>query len=243
MAKQTEASIREGLVKTAFPPDIRKQATTIETELPALAPDLTILTEDQYRYWADQRIAANDQIKELTERRLRITRPMDAAKKEVMDLFEPPISFRKSFLGVIDPKLLAFEEREKAEKNRINREALEAARIVQEGMIRKAEKKAAKLEAKGDLEGAASVLNQLPVAASPSLKPATAPKVSGMSTMTLWRAEITDPHLLLKKHPEYFLTEQVLGVITSMLDKVATASKGTTIIEGVRFYPEQHKRS
>ncbi|MFA5401365.1 MAG: hypothetical protein WC359_13030 [Dehalococcoidia bacterium] len=241
--ERNDETIKQALVDTVVPPSAR---TTIAKSppIPELLPDLTIDTPEDYKYWGAQRVVANDQIKELTAERLKITRPMDAAKKAVMAFFDPPISLRESFVAVIDPKLSAFKRKEQAEKDRVNREAAEAARLIQQKMLKRAEEKAAKLQAKGDTEGAAELLNRLPLTPEvPAFKPASTTKVAGLSTSTVWKAEITDPKLLLEKHPEYFLDQKVLDVITSMLSGIARSTRGTAVIPGVRLYPEDVNRS
>jgi hypothetical protein len=61
----------------------------------------------------------NTQIRDLNEQRLTITRPMDDAKKLVMQLFDKPVSVLARALGIFDSKIIAWEK----EQDRLRREA------------------------------------------------------------------------------------------------------------------------
>lgn len=237
-----ETTIEGQLVQIALTPEAKKLVEA-PTKLPEIHSGFKITDEPDYLRWGEIRKDTNAQIKTFDTERLVITRKLDAAKKGIMDFFDLAILPRRRFLSQLDPALIDYELRIRAEKEKIEREAAEAARRIQQKMLEKAEAKAQKLEEKGDTEGAAAVLNAIPVAPSLVTKPVSMPKVSGLSTVKVWKAKIIAPKLLLEKHPEYFLSEDVLEVITSMLSGIARSTKGTAVIAGVEFYQEAGKRS
>jgi len=122
----------------------------------------------------ETRAKLNTRIKDLGDRRMSITRKMDAAKQDIMDLFAAPINVLKQALDIFDAKVLAFdkdqenirkEAQKKAEaaaeteRQRLKSEADERQRVADADAQRLRDEAAAK-EAEGDVEGAAKLTNK-----------------------------------------------------------------------------------
>lgn len=113
----------------------------------AMARTFTITTSEDYGLCAEELKAANAKFKALEEKRLTITRPMDAAKKAVMDLFRGPLDTLEQAIGLYKRSMLdwdreqeriaaeqrrAAEEAAAAERRRLEAEAAERQRIADE---------------------------------------------------------------------------------------------------------------
>jgi hypothetical protein len=122
----------------------------------------------------ETRAKLNTRIKDLGDRRMSITRKMDAAKKDIMDLFAGPINVLTQALGIFDAKVLAYdteqenlrkeaqkkaEESAQRERDRLAAEATERQRVADAEAQRLRDEAAAK-EAAGDTEGAAKLVNK-----------------------------------------------------------------------------------
>lgn len=161
---------------------------------------------------------------DLEKKRLGITKPLDEAKKAVMDLFRPCKNRCENVILIMRGKINDFaveaererqrkqkEADDKAERERIKaQEKAEAARKAGD------EKKAEKYETK-----AAEVQNV--VIAQKHDQP------QGTHQVTRWRYEILDPCKL----PRSFLIPD-----HDALQGYATATQGKIPIEGVRIYAE-----
>ncbi|MFN8961466.1 MAG: hypothetical protein ACK5YV_07920, partial [Betaproteobacteria bacterium] len=129
---------------------------------------------------ADELKAIKGKIDALNEKRLGITKPLDAAKAAVMALFKPPIALLEQAEGILKQKMLGWqrEEQRKAEEERLARER--AAQAERERL--EAEAKALAAEGR---TGEAAVKEQVAqmVVAPPAAVPAP-PAVKGISTST-----------------------------------------------------------
>ena len=131
--------------------------------------------------------------KQVNEKRLAITRPLNEALKEVNALFKPA----KEWLGqaelLLKSKLLAYQ----AEQDRIARELQAEADALAKKEQEKLDRRAAKAEAKGKAEKAEALRRVAETTTAPVIESA-APKLSGIATRETWKAEVTDKALLFK---------------------------------------------
>lgn len=104
------------------------------------AAALVVDSKDSHGYAQGFRAGIDDKIKELTARRMTITRPIDAAKAAVMDLFRSPIALLERVRGDTDRKILRYEQdlRRKAAELQAKLDA--KAKQEREAMAAKAEK-------------------------------------------------------------------------------------------------------
>lgn len=176
-----------------------------------------------------------NRIKLLNEQRMKLTRPLDTAKKAIIDFFRKPVELLEKAESVRKRAIIDFQK----EQDRIRREA-EAK--LQEEARKKAEALAAKAE-KADEKGKSGKAEELRLQAEatklnvPLIAPA--PKIAGTTIRTIQSAEVTDKMELIKyivKNPNFAM---LLTPDTKMLKQLATSTKGTLQIPGVRFYSEQ----
>ena len=174
----------------------------------------------------------------LTEKRLEITRPMDAAKKKVMDFFKPPIEALNLAESGLKRKMTVFSQ----EQERIRR-AAERQRQAQEQADReKAEAEALELaqiaEGEGDKETAEAILEeaQQPITPAAPVVVAEKPKAAGISMRDNYKAEVTDLMALVKAVAAGDAPITMIKADDSALNKMAKATKGSVKMAGVRFY-------
>jgi len=171
-----------------------------------------------------------------------ITRPLDEAKKQVMDLFRPLLetlqkaeqSLKKVMLMYAEEQKRLAEEkqrkleeeaRKKAEIERRRKEELERKWREREKLLREqgkeieAERAAQKAEEKA-LEKELVQEEIVPIV-TPSLE-----KVKGIAYKEIWSAEITDVNQI----PREYMVPNLQA-----LNKIAQATKGAISIPGVRF--------
>lgn len=138
----------------------------------------------------------------LEEQRKTITKPMDDAKKAVMDLFRGPIDALTRAEGILKGKLLGYQQQKEREAAEARRKAEEAAAAERARL----EDEARRLEEQGRA-GEAVVQRAVAemVVAAPMTTAAAAPKVAGLATRTTVDFEVVDLLALVKhiaQHPE-----------------------------------------
>lgn len=198
-------------------------STTLET-----AKCFTIDSDAMLEIAGEELKAIKAKAKELEERRKAITVPMDNAKKKVMDLFREPLAMLEQAEGILKKAILAYQQEQRRlaeEASRIAEEAaaLERKRVQEEAMA------AAKA---GDAEGAAEMLMAAEMSVATPV--AAQQKVDGISTRTIWSAEVTDKVAYIQyalAHPELLDT---IVVDMKPLNKMAGALKEKLNIPGIK---------
>jgi hypothetical protein len=194
--------------------------------------ELSITNQSEYDTAAEILKEVKSRYKELDTQRKKITRPIDEAKKAIMDLFNHPLEL----LSNAESKLKRLMINYSTEKQR---EADEKRRQLQEIADKEAERQKKLLDAKieraktSGKEEKAEELEQK----KEEILPIDVPKVSaridtpvGVSFRDKWTAEVVDEMLVPR---EYLIVNQ------SALDKIAQATKGTVPIPGVKFKSEK----
>lgn len=113
-----------------------------------MAESFAITSAEDYSLAAEELRAANAKLKALEERRLTITRPMDAAKKAVMDLFAGPTAALEKAVGIYKRSMLAYT----AEQERIAAEAKRKAEEEAAAERRRLEEEARKVREAAEAE-------------------------------------------------------------------------------------------
>jgi hypothetical protein len=173
----------------------------------------------------------NGLTKDLDSERLNQTRPIDVAKKQIMDLYQPITIKCTNMVNALKQAILTFDR----EEQRKIREAQEKARLEVEEAARKERERLAKLAEKqidrGAVEKAEETIERIEqVQAFVPVVPQTVEKVKGESTRKVWKFEITDEKRIPR---EYLLVDE------TKIRKVVQALKGDTNIAGVMVYQEE----
>lgn len=161
-----------------------------------------------------------------------ITKPMDEAKRRVMELFKEPSERLRSAETTIKDAMLVFTQ---AEQRRQAEELAEWERLAKIERDR-LEKRAETAQEKGD-EAKAEVLEE--AATQVSAPPPPAPtKAEGVHTAVTWSAELVDKMELIKAAAADPNLAAYLDVNMKMLNSIARAMKEEMAIPGVKAVSE-----
>lgn len=103
--------------------DAKNEATKALT----YAQGVTIVCADDSIIAQEARASINTRIKVLTDARMALTRPIDVAKKVIMDFFGGPIGVLEQAKGLLDGKVLAFDNEQERIRKEAQKKAEEAA--------------------------------------------------------------------------------------------------------------------
>lgn len=167
---------------------------------------------------------------EIEKKRTSITKPLDIAKKAVMDLFRPSKEKCNSISAALRQKVSDYQrqqrEAEEKERARLEKEAQAKAKEEQQKLL----DKAAEHEANGNLKQAEKTLAKAQEVAPKQVL--VAPKVenpTGASFKKVWRYRIVNEQLI----PHEYLT-----VNEKAIQSIATAFEGKKEVPGVEFFAE-----
>lgn len=169
-------------------------ATLARSEQLLVAAQTYVIDGEDMLEAAGQDLAAvRAAAKELEDRRLLITRPIDQAKAQVMALFEPAKKRLQQADNLLTNAIRNYRAKVEQERRLAEARAEEAARKERE----KLERQAAQLEQKGKAEKAAALRDVAATVPTAVVLP-EAGKMSALTTRGTWKAEITDKVELIK---------------------------------------------
>lgn len=200
-----------------------------------LVNDFAIVDDATFEIGADELKAIKSRASALDEQRKAITKPMDDAKKAVMDLFRAPIDALTKAEGILKGKMLGYRQEVERKANEARLEAERVAKAERERL----EREAAELAAQGRT-GEAAVKEQVAqmVVAAPIAVP-QAPVVAGISTRETVDFEVTDLHALIKHVAE---RPELVNLLAADKVKLGAYVRGLGMnanLPGVRVFPKQ----
>lgn len=204
--------------------DVRE--VTAETQaIAALAGSFHVTTVEQYVAAGTEltRIAAAQ--KRIETVRMAITRPMDAAKKAVLDFFRDPEAKLETAKNTIKRAMIAYDDVQRRAREEDQRRADEAARRERERLAAQALRAAES----GKVEKAVQLEQRAQAVVAPIIQ-REPPRVTGVNYREMWKLEVTDPALVPR---EYLVVDE------SKIRKVVGALKGDAQIAGVRVWSEK----
>lgn len=192
-----------------------------------------VTSVDDCQHAADILGKYKTRLNDLEERRKLITKPLDDAKKSVMDLFRPAADAIKTLEGILKPKIVAFQRKQEEEQRRLQAEAEAKARKERERL----EKRAEQAREKGQEEKAAALEQQAvtTVAAAPAV---VEQKVSGISSRKTWKAKVTDVRALCKAIADGDIPASVIDFKQSELDRFAATWQNSKDFPGIQIYQD-----
>jgi len=205
-------------------PEVREVAEEAHM-LATVAARYSVGTAEEYTVAGDELKRIKAAQRKLDELRKKITRPMDAAKKAVLDLFRDPEDKLRQAEAGMKRAMIAYSDEQEQIRREEQRRAEDAARKERE----KLEAQAARAANAGK-DARAEVLEQRAAAVVAPIIQREALKVSGVNTREVWQFAVTDDSLI----PREFL-----AVDTVKIGKVVRALKGDTAIPGVRVWAEK----
>lgn len=216
-----ENSVVEAVATT---PDAQ-ELVAVSKSLEIDAGQLKITTPEAFTFAGSKLAEVKARAKTLDELRREATRPLDQAKKKIMDWFREPQDRLMRAEAAIKRAMSDYS----AEQDRIRR--AEQARLEERARRERErlEKRAAAAAAAGKEEKAAELEQQAAVVVAPIVQTA-APKVEGVSFREVWKFEVTNPALVPLDYQ--MPDEQKIG-------SVVRATKGSVQIPGVRVWSEK----
>lgn len=218
-------------------PDDKKLVSEAQGAL-TLAEAFTIDSPEVYAYAADELKGIKSRIKALDDERKKITKPLDDAKKAVMDLFRKPIELLTQTENTYKRAMLAYDNEQRriaAEQQAeiAKKAAAERARIEAEA------KKAEQAEQAGQPEAAAALHTAAAIVTAPTVAPPVT-KTAGISTRSVWKAEVTDKRALLEfVLANYDTFEHVVQPDMKAISELARAMKANLNVPGLKAVEEQ----
>ncbi len=203
------------------------------TALVLSAEELRIATDDELQASSALLTSIKGRQKALSEIRLSITKPMDAAKKRVMEVFQPAVERLGQAEATLKKAVLTYTQ-ERARKLRDEQAQLEVAAEREREHLRKE----AELQRKAGHEVRAEASEQL---AENLAAPATEAPVStaGVHVRTTWRAEVVDMAALAKACADGSASLELIEPNMLALNVRAREQKERLAIPGVRAVSEQ----
>lgn len=219
-------------IKTKVADEYSRGALDITTEVNKLLID----TQEQYERGAYLRKSMKEMIATVDAARKKITQPLDAAKKAVMDLFRPVETCLDNGIHHVDSILVDYttrKERECFEQEEKLRKQAEAEEVRKKKAF---EERAQKAEEAGNM-GKAEDLRQKAEEVSiqaPTLAPAIQ-KIQGLSYREDWSAEVVDLKALVNAVAEGRAPLNFIEANTKVLNQQARATKDSLVVPGVKF--------
>lgn len=198
----------------------------------ALVEAFEIVDDDSFALGGEELQAIKRRAAALEDQRKAITKPMDDAKKAVMDLFRGPTDLLAKAEGILKGKLLAYQQeqqRKAAEQRRI----VEAAAAAERDKLRKEAEALAAQGRAGEALVKEQIADMVVATAPATVEP---PKVAGLATRTSIEFEVTDLLQLVQhvaKNPE------LLGLIAADSVKLRAYVRGLGTacnLPGVRVF-------
>jgi colicin import membrane protein len=177
--------------------------------------------------------------KRLEDARTTITKPLLEAQRAVNALFKTPQETLSEAERIVKQGILTYQAAEERKRREAEAVAAEAARKERE----KLEAQAARAAAAGKTEKAEALNATAAAIPERVVLPSSAPKISGMATKTVWRAELTDKQALVKyvaEHPEWL---SLVDINTAALNSMARTQKGAMALPGVKAIEEKQLAS
>lgn len=200
---------------------------------------IAIVTSDECEAAGEDLKSIKAKQKLLEESRLTITKPLLDAQRAVNALFKGPADMLAEAERIVKNGILVYQATEERKRREAEAAAAEAARKERE----KLDAQAAKHEAAGRTEKAAAL--QATAAAIPEHVSiaSSAPKITGLSTKSVWKAEITDKAALvayIAAHPEWL---HLVDVNMTAINGLARSQKSALLIPGVKAVEEKQLAS
>ncbi len=198
------------------------------------AKAIAIIDDDSYEGAAGMLSRIKARYNELDVMRKAITKPLDEAKRNVMDMFRTPLVRLKSAEGTTKQSMLAYQREQEAKRRAEEARLQEIARKERE----KLERQAARAEKAGREERAAD-LRQVADSVPEPVVAHAAPKVAGMSTRKTYKAAVTDKMALIKAVAEGKAPDVLLEPNMTALNGQARALKEALNYPGVQLIVDE----
>lgn len=229
MTTQTQEKSLNEIVNVSVDDSTLTQITE-GSRLATTVKGLTITNNQEYLNSGEFLKQIKSVSKILDDARKDITKPLDEAKKRVMDFFRDPLDQLSAAEGILKRAILGYQQEQEKIRREEEQKAISRAKAEEERKRRALEERAVKAEESGNTAKAELLRERADDVYVPTI--VTAPvieKVKGISTKKVWKFRIKDESQIPR---EYLLINE------PMLNKIAQATHGKIPVPGVEFYQE-----
>lgn len=233
----------------AVPPEIRPLLVSVD-HLQLQAEDFVVDSEPSFQLADSIQAGLKAQAKEINDKRLEFTRPIDTLKKKWMEFFNPAVEDRTKAAAIYQAKMSDFRRRQREQAEAARRQAENLARQEREKLeaeARAKEQKAARLKTVAAQEKAmreADELRQTAAMMPESFAVSAAePQTVASNVAQIWRGEVETRTLFLQwlmEHPEWLTcVEFKAGEVNRLARQVQQVVK----VPGLRVTQEDSFRT
>jgi hypothetical protein len=172
--------------------------------------------------------------KALADARLSITRPMDAAKKRVMELFQPAVDRLAKAETTIKGAVLTYTREQERLRREAQAELDAAAERTRTQLIEQAETH----DETGRHSRAETLRERADTVQAPTVAPAEVPR-GAVHVRVTWKAEVTDLQALARAYAEGQRSVELILPNMPVLNELARTLKGDLTIPGVEAVAEE----
>jgi chemotaxis protein histidine kinase CheA len=200
-----------------------------------VAETFKILDNTQYEKAGEFLKNLKQILKDFDTERKKATKPMDEAKKKVMDWFKPITEGLKKAIAITENKMTKHYELIQKKKEEEKKTVVEQASTDTDAEKKKIEAEIEKAEADGNIEKVMELLDKKEkVYIPPQEKVAETPKISGLAPKTTWVGICKDFH----KMPDEVNGIELKKLSQGGLNELAKSCKGQMDVPGVEFKEE-----
>ncbi len=203
------------------------------------AERLEIASAEDYESAAGLLRSLKTRIKEVGGEEKKITGPLTGVIKHVRELFRRPLEMLEAARVLADRKMGEYRAEAKRQQDAAQRK-LDAEAAEEQARLRKlADRKATRLEAKGQLAEAAELRASPPTVVVEEAPSADIPKIAGTWTRTVWKCRVVDLDLLVMARAAGKVPKEAVIANEPFLNAMAGEQRGTMRWPGVEVYSEE----
>jgi len=214
-----------------------KEVEALASTLLATSQQMHIATVTDYEHAGDLLKQIKGRAKAIEEQRVELTKPINQALRKINDLFGRPLDLLKKAEAALKSSMLAYQQAQERKRREEELRLQELARKEEARLRKLAEAKAVKAEAKGETDKAEEIRESVQSIPVPTVQVET-PKVAGISTRTIYRAEVFDLMALLNAVVAGVVPTEAILPNDKYLSQTARALKDAMKWPGVRVLSE-----
>ena len=208
------------------------------SRLAAKALAVVVTSEAEYEYAAACLQEAKARAASIEAERVDFVKPLNDTVKKINNHARRPAEMLKEAITWVDAKMRDYRLQEQARAAAEQRRLDEEAAKEQAKLQTRADAKADKAEARGDLDKAQAIRDAVPEVVAVQVA-AKIPEVEGMHTRTVWKFEVMDLPVLMKGVLAGKVPAEAVLANEAFIGKEARDKKEELKWPGVRVYSEE----
>jgi hypothetical protein len=211
-----------------------KQDDEISVAILSTADSLEIKTSEEMYATGEMLRTIKGRQKALADVRLSITRPMDAAKKRVMELFQPAVDRLATAERTVKAAVLTYTQGQERQRREAQDKLDAEAERTRMQLIEQAETH----DETGRHSRAETLRERADAVQAPTVAPAETPR-GAVHVRVTWKAEVTDLAALAKAYADGARSVELILPNMPVLNDLARTLKGDLTIPGVKAVSEE----